>query len=80
MVSVLTEEMGELAKAVRYGDVEMVAEELSDVVFVAFCIANLFGVDMEKWLKERYVKRSFDEVSQNWKDVSWKSHENTNKK
>ncbi|RLG22458.1 nucleotide pyrophosphohydrolase [Methanosarcinales archaeon] len=80
MLSVLTEEVGELAKAIRYKNSERIAEELGDVVFVAFCISNLFDIDMERCLKSRYVNRSFEEVSKNWKDVSWKNHRNTNKK
>jgi len=70
LLAVLMEEVGELAKAVRYH--EGVDEEVADVVFVCICLANLLGVDVEHALSQRYVSRSFDEVSKSWGDVSWR--------
>jgi len=70
LVAVLMEEVGELAKAVRYH--EGVAEEMADVVFVCLCLANLLKIDVEAQLIGRYVERSFEDVSSTWGDVGWK--------
>jgi len=72
LVSVLSEEVGELARAVRRKDVENVKEEAADVVFMALCIANQFEVDVEGMIREKYVKRPVEEISKGWKDVPWK--------
>ena len=42
-----TEEVGELAKALRQGDPGRVEHELSDVLAWLTTLANLLGVDME---------------------------------
>lgn len=52
----LTEEVGELAKAMRKGtraeDAEhlkgSIDEEVWDVIYYAICIANLYGIDLEQ--------------------------------
>lgn len=54
LLAVLFEEVGELAEAVRKN--ENVEEELVDVLFMIISIANLFNVDLEKKLVEKYVK------------------------
>ncbi len=70
LTSVLAEETGELAKAVRgKGDV---AEEAADVIFITLSIANLFDVNISKALEKKYLSRSKEEISEGWKDVPWK--------
>jgi len=54
LLSVLFEEVGELSEAVRKR--ENVEEEIADVLFVIICLANLFEVDIERKLVEKYVK------------------------
>ncbi len=54
LLAVLFEEVGELAEAVRKN--EGVEEELIDVLFVIISLANLFDIDLEKGLVEKYVK------------------------
>ncbi len=54
LLAVLFEEVGELAEAVRKK--EGVDEELVDVLFMVISLANLFGVDLEKGLTEKYLK------------------------
>ena len=55
LLSVLVEEVGELSEAIRKGEVEAIEEELADVAFMVFCIANLFGVNIENRLVEKYL-------------------------
>lgn len=43
----LTEEIGELARAMRKGDEENLAHEFGDVLAWLASLANLFGVDLE---------------------------------
>ncbi|WP_456329993.1 MazG nucleotide pyrophosphohydrolase domain-containing protein [Archaeoglobus sp.] len=54
LLAVLFEEVGELAEAVRKN--ENVEEELVDVLFMVISLANLFNVDLEKKLVEKYLK------------------------
>ena len=55
----LFEEVGELSRAI-YRDTRAAAdddfrgsveEELWDVMYYTLCLANLYGIDMEKWIK-----------------------------
>lgn len=54
LLAVLFEEVGELAEAVRKN--ENVEEELVDVMFMVISLANLFNVDLERKLVEKYLK------------------------
>lgn len=56
-MSVLFEEVGELAEAVRKQDRDGVEEELCDVLFMVLSIANLYDVKPEKMLVEKYIFR-----------------------
>mgnify|MGYP001247473417 CR=1 FL=1 len=57
-MAILSEEVGEVARIIarKYGEqsskendnIENLADELSDVLFVLICIANQTGVDLEK--------------------------------
>ncbi|MDG6220387.1 MAG: MazG nucleotide pyrophosphohydrolase domain-containing protein [Candidatus Thermoplasmatota archaeon] len=78
LTSVLAEETGELARAVRGKGVDgemqakAVAEEAADVIFMALSIANFFGEDVSKALENKYFNRSKEQISSSWDDVSWK--------
>lgn len=72
LFSVLIEEVGELSKAIRDNDEIEVRNELVDLIFVAFCLANVFDLEIEPLLKSKYVNRSLKEISGEWDDVTWK--------
>lgn len=66
----LFEEVGELSRAI-YRDTRAAAdddfrgsveEELWDVMYYVLCLANLYGVDMEHWIKikEDYNNRRWN--------------------
>ncbi len=63
LLAVLFEEVGELAEAVRKGDTKAVNEELVDVLFMLLSIANLFNVELENRLVEKYIK---NDTSKKW--------------
>ena len=63
LLSVLFEEVGELAEAVRKKDVKAVEEELTDVLFMVLSLANYFDVDVESKLMEKYIK---NDPSKSW--------------
>ncbi len=52
-VSMLTEEVGELAEAVNKDNDEAVGEELADVAIVAFGMARICGIDMREEFAEK---------------------------
>lgn len=52
----LTEEVGELAEAVRKRDFFSAREELADVVAWTASLANLLGIDLEEALLEKYPR------------------------
>ncbi len=56
LLAVLFEEVGELAEAVRKREIPNVKEELVDVLFMVLSLANLFDLDLEDRLIEKYVK------------------------
>ncbi len=62
LLAVLFEEVGELAEAVRKRDLKSIEEELADVLFMVLSLANLFDVDVESKLLEKFVRG----------DPSWK--------
>ena len=78
-MAILTEEVGEVARimARTYGEQskgsasiepEDLANELSDVLFVLFCLANQTGIDLEQSLQknlEKKTARDFDRHQQN---------------
>jgi len=68
LLSVLLEECGELATAVRR-EKATAAEEVADVVFCALSIANLLEADIDHLLQEKYLRREFDEVTRSWTDL-----------
>ena len=64
----LTEEVGEVARIIarRYGEQSEkesdkgkdLGEELADVIFVAVCLANQTGVDLEKAFQNKMIVKS----------------------
>jgi NTP pyrophosphatase (non-canonical NTP hydrolase) len=68
LLSVLLEECGELATAIRR-EKATAAEEVADVVFCALSIANLLEADVDHLLQEKYLHREFDEVTRSWTDL-----------
>lgn len=67
-MAILTEEVGELARimAREYGDQSFkesdkdknMADEMADVLWVLFCIANQTGVDLTDALQKNFEKKS----------------------
>ena len=67
-MAILSEEVGEVAKIIarKYGEqsqkkddnIENLADELSDVLFVLICIANQTGIDLEKSFKQNLDKKT----------------------
>ena len=67
-MAILTEEVGEVAKIVarKYGEqslkkednIDNLADELSDVLFVLICLANQTGINLEKSFEQNLVKKT----------------------
>ena len=56
LLAVLFEEVGELAEAVRRNVKDNIKEELVDVLFMVLSLANLFDLELEDRLIEKYVE------------------------
>jgi len=63
LLAVLFEEVGELAEAVRKNEKDSIREELVDVLFMVLSLANLFNIELEELLIEKYIKR---DPSEKW--------------
>ena len=67
-MAILSEEVGEVAKIIarKYGEqsqkkddnIENLADELADVLFVLICLANQTGIDLEKSFKQNLDKKT----------------------
>ena len=67
-MAILTEEVGEVARVIsrQYGEQSIkknhksfkLSEELSDVLFVVFCIANQTNIDLESEFNKKLIKKS----------------------
>jgi NTP pyrophosphatase (non-canonical NTP hydrolase) len=55
LIAVLMEEVGELAEAVRKNEGDVIREELADTLFMILSLANLFEIDFEERLVEKYI-------------------------
>jgi NTP pyrophosphatase (non-canonical NTP hydrolase) len=78
-MAILTEEVGEVARIIARtygeqshrsdsGDKDILADELSDVLFVLICLANQTGIDLETAFQknlEKKTSRDFDRHQQN---------------
>lgn len=56
LLAVLFEEVGELAEAVRKENESEIQQELTDVLFMTLSIANLFGIELEDKVQEKYIE------------------------
>ncbi|MCS7143791.1 MAG: nucleotide pyrophosphohydrolase [Archaeoglobaceae archaeon] len=56
LLSVLFEEVGELAEVVRKNKLESIEEELCDVLFMVLSLANYYDAKIEKILLEKYIQ------------------------
>ena len=68
LLSVLMEECGELASAIRHHEATAV-EEVGDVIFCALSIANLLNANVERVLQDKYLRRGFEDVTRSWTDL-----------
>jgi NTP pyrophosphatase (non-canonical NTP hydrolase) len=68
LLSVLLEECGELATAVRHKEATA-KDEVVDVIFCALSIANFLGANVDHLLQEKYLQKGFDEVTLSWTDI-----------
>lgn len=50
----LTEEVGELSRAIRSGDRDNQAEELADVFAWTLSVANILGIDLSEAFLDKY--------------------------
>ena len=67
-MAILSEEVGEVARIIarKYGEqsqkkddnIENLADELADVLFVLICLANQTGIDLEKSFKQNLDKKT----------------------
>lgn len=76
LMTVLMAEVGELADGIKRDDRENIAEELSDLVFTALSIANIYNIDLSGILEEKYIERGKREISKNWKEPSIEGRQN----
>ncbi len=64
LLSVLFEEVGELAEAVRKGNKDKISVELADVIFITLSLANYFKIDnLEEIIVQKYIE---DDPSSKW--------------
>jgi NTP pyrophosphatase (non-canonical NTP hydrolase) len=64
LLSVMIEEVGELARAIRKKT--NVDEELVDCLFVLISLANLYEVDLTEGLRKKYLEK---DPSNRWNDL-----------
>lgn len=69
LVSVLQEEVGELARAVRRGERGPAGAEAVDVLFMALSVCNVLGVDAEQAMRAKFLDRPLGDVTRTWTDV-----------
>ena len=68
LLSVLIEECGELASAIRRNK-DNAGEEITDVIFCALSLANIIGADIDSLIVSKYLKRDFGDVTKTWNDL-----------
>ena len=73
---VLTSEVGELADAIKKNDRDGIREELADVMFCVVSLANVFDIDLEKEVVEKYVNQSKEKIREKWPEPAekWKNN------
>ena len=72
-MAILAEEVGEVARVIarEYGEQSKrkedknldLSEELSDVLFVVFCIANQTNIDLQSEFEKKLIKKSIRDLS-----------------
>ena len=72
-MAILTEEVGEVARVIarEYGEQSKrkddknldLSEELSDVLFVVFCIAKQTNIDLQSEFERKLIKKSIRDLS-----------------
>ena len=72
LMNVLVEEVSELSKAIRKESEKEIGEEIADVLFSVLSIANVFGIEIEPILLQKYVDRPLSDISRKWTDVAWR--------
>lgn len=72
---VLTSEVGELADAIKKNNRDGIREELADVMFCVVSLANVFNIDLEKEVVEKYVNQSKEKIGEKWPEPveKWKN-------
>ncbi|MBD6955025.1 MAG: MazG nucleotide pyrophosphohydrolase domain-containing protein [Thermoplasmata archaeon] len=66
LLSVLSEEVGELNKAIRNNT--NIGEEIADVLFITLSISSYYGINPEDKIIEKYIRNA--ELTKNkWKDL-----------
>ena len=50
----ITEELGELGRAIRTDNEEAITEEMADVLAWVFSLGNVLGIDVEKAVLSKY--------------------------
>jgi len=68
LLSVLIEECGELASAIRRNK-DNAGEEVADLIFCALSLANVIGADIDSLIIRKYLKRDFEDVTKTWNDL-----------
>lgn len=63
LLSVLFEEVGELAEAIRKNNLKDIEEELCDVLFMVLSLSNYYDIKIEKKIVEKYID---GDPSKNW--------------
>lgn len=69
LVSVMQEEVGELARAVRRGQAEHAGKEAVDVLFMALSVCTVLGADAEQQLRAKFLDRPLGDVTRTWTDL-----------
>lgn len=72
LMNVLVEEVGELSRAIRKESQKEIGEEIADVLFSALSIGNVFGIEIEPILVQKYLDRPLSDISRKWTDVTWR--------
>lgn len=66
LITVMDEEMGELASSILSNDINQIGKEISDLIFCLCELAYIFGIDVEDSLQEKYMSKSKDQIWKKW--------------
>lgn len=65
-MSILMEEVGEVARAMLQDDKEKLESEVVDLFFVTISVANKFNIDLGDALRSKILSGSADKLTQRW--------------